>query len=442
MLTPAYLKRRIAHRPNLVKIIDNIGWLFFDRILHIVTGLLVGIWVARYLGPEQFGLLNYATALVAMFGAFATLGLQGIVVRDLVKNPEEATTTLGTAFLLQLLGGIAAIGAILFVVIWLKPEDTLTQTIVAITAFRLVFKSSDVIKYWFESKVASRHTVVVENSILVLIATTKVVMILNHAPLVAFVWCTLVEAVLVSIGLFAIYAKRASNLANWSIRLDRAAGLLRESWPLLLSGLAVMLYMRVDQLMLKEMIGAEAVGIYSAALRISETWYTVPTIVTASIFPAIIESKRLSETLYQERMQKLLNVLVAFALFGAILTTLAANWLVAALFGSHYAEAAPILMIHAWAGVFTFLGVASGKWYILEGMTRPLFYRTLAGVVTNIPLNLALIPVAGAQGAAVATVVSYSVVALFYDLATPQTRPLFKLKMNALTLRWAYAEHR
>lgn len=439
MLTPAYIRRRIAHRPNLVKIVDNIGWLFLDRVLRIAMGLFVGIWVARYLGPEQFGLLNYATAFVAMFGSIATLGLNGIVVRDLVKDPQASPVTLGTAFILQLLGGIVAFATIVTTVIWLRPEDTLTRTVVAIIACTLIFKSSDVIKYWYESQVASRYSVIVENSVLLLIAAVKVAMIFAQAPLIAFVWAVLAETALVCLGLFTMYVIRERGLSDWSLRLDRAKSLLQDSWPLILSGIAVMIYMRVDQLMLKEMAGAEAVGIYSAALRISEAWYTVPTLVTASLFPSIIESKRHSEALYQERMQKLLNLLVGFSLSAAIFTTLAAEWLVATLFGPHYAEAAPVLMIHGWAGIFTFLGVASGKWYILQDMTRSLFYRTLTGAILNIPLNLALIPAAGAKGAALATVISYSIAALFYDLATPQTRPLFILKINALSLRWIYA---
>lgn len=439
MLTPAYLKRRIAHRPNLVKIIDNIGWLFFDRVLRMAMGLFVGIWVARYLGPEQFGLLNYATAFVAMFGTFATLGLNGIVVRDLVKDPQDSNLTLGTTFFIQFIGGAIAFATIVATVTWLRPEDALTKTIVATIGCTLIFKSSDAIRYWYESQVASRFTVIVENSVFLLITAFKAAMILMQAPLLVFVWAIVAEAALVWIGLFAMYVKREHNLGNWSVRLDRAKTLLQDSWPLILSGLAVIIYMRVDQLMLKEMVGAEAVGIYSAALRISEAWYTVPTLLTASLFPSIIESKRQSEALFQDRMQKLLNLLVACSLTAAILTTLAADWLVATLFGPHYAEAAPVLMIHGWAGVFTFLGVASRNWYILQNMTRSLFYRTLTGAIINIPLNLALIPWAGAKGAALATVISFSVVALFYDLATPQTRPLFKLKINALSLRWAYA---
>jgi len=439
MLTPAFIQRRIAHRPNLAKILDNIGWLFFDRIMRVGVGLLVGAWVARYLGPEQFGLLNYATAFVALFGAIAALGLQGIVVRDLVTEPDEAHTTLGTAFVLQLVGGTTAVLTILATITWLRPEDPLTRTIVAIVGLSLLFRSSEVIKYWFESQVASRNTVVVENSIFLAMAIVKVGMILKQAPLVAFVWVLLAEAMLVCVGLFAVYARREGIPHCWTFGSDRAKRLLNDSWPLILSGLAIMVYMKIDQLMLKEIAGTEAVGLYSAALRISEAWYTIPTVVVASLFPTIIDSKRKSDDLYHQRMQKLLNLLVAIALLVAVAVTLGADRIVSLLYGPSYIASAPVLMIHVWAGVFTFIGVASSKWYLLENMTRSLFFRTLAGAVVNVLLNLAFIPWAGAKGAAIATVISFSVAALFYDLATPQTRPLFKMKMHALSLRWIYA---
>lgn len=442
MLTPAFVQRRIAHRPNLAKVLDNIGWLFFDRVLRVGVGLLVGVWVARYLGPEQFGLLNYATAFVALFGAIASLGLQGIVVRDLVKDPDEANITLGTAFVLQLVGGSTAVLAILTIINWLRPEDPQTRIIVAIVAFTLIFKSSEVIKYWFESQVASRNTVIVENSIFLAMAIVKVAMILKQAPLIAFVGILLAEATLVCVGLFAVYAKREGTPRGWSVRGGRAKRLLNDSWPLILSGLAIMVYMKTDQLMLKEMAGAEAVGLYSAALRISEAWYTIPMIVVASLFPTIIDSKQKSEELYHQRMQKLLNLLVAIALLVAVAVTLSATQIITLLYGSSYLASAPVLMIHVWAGVFTFIGVASSNWYLLEDMSRSLFYRTLAGALVNIPLNLALIPWGGAKGAAIATVISFSVAALFYDLATPRTRSLFRMKMHALSFRWIYANRK
>jgi O-antigen/teichoic acid export membrane protein len=252
---PNFLYRHIARRPNLVRIVDNIGWLFFDKALRMGMGLLVGVWIARYLGPEQFGQLNYAIAFVALFGAVATLGLNGVVVRDLVKEPDEGGTTLGTALVLQLVGALLAVAMIVSAVFLLRPDDTRTQAMVVILWIGLMFQSSSVIKYWFESQVQSKNVVWVENGVFLLLSVIKVGLILKQASLMAFVWVVLAEARLVAVGLIGIYLIRVKAFRTWSVNLDLAKKLLSDSWPLILSSLAIMIYMRIDQLMLGEMVG-------------------------------------------------------------------------------------------------------------------------------------------------------------------------------------------
>ncbi|NCC25319.1 MAG: flippase, partial [Deltaproteobacteria bacterium] len=162
-ITPPFIRRRIEHRPNLVKIVDNIGWLFFDKILRMGVGLFVGVWVARYLGPDQFGLLNFALAFTGLFGAIAALGLQGIVVRDIVRDPESAPVTLGTAAILQLVGGLVAYLLVLVIIAYLRPDDALSRSIVAILGSMLLLKASEIAVFWFESQVQSKYTVWVQN---------------------------------------------------------------------------------------------------------------------------------------------------------------------------------------------------------------------------------------------------------------------------------------
>jgi polysaccharide transporter, PST family len=162
---PGFIRARIENRPGLLKILDNIGWLFFDKMLRMAVGLLVVVWMARYLGPEQFGLLNFAMAFVGLFGAIATLGLQGIMVRDIVRKPEESKVILGTGFVLQVVGGLMAFGLVILVISYLRPDDTLAKTIVAILGFTQVLKASEVVKYWFESQVQSKFVVWVENGV-------------------------------------------------------------------------------------------------------------------------------------------------------------------------------------------------------------------------------------------------------------------------------------
>lgn len=396
------------------------------------AGLAVGIWLARYLGPEQYGLLNYAMAFVALFSAVATLGLNDIVVRDLISDPENSHTTLGTAFVLQMAGALTAMGLSFAVIVWLRPQDGLIKAMIVILAGVMIFKSSEVIKYWFESRVQSRYVIWVENGFFLLAASIKVALILSHAPLIAFVWTVLLEAIFVASGFFVIYVSQTNALTHWKVSLSRAKSLMRASWPLALSGIAIMVYMRIDQIMLGEMLGDEAVGVYSAALRVSEVWYMIPTIITASVFPAIIESKKKSEVIYQTRVQGLLNLMASIALVIALVVSFCSNWMIELLFGGYYADAAPVLMVHIWAGLFVFLGGAGNKWYLAEDIQHLILYRTVAGAIVNVFINLALIPSYGALGAAIATVVSYAISAYFLDAFSKKTRVMFVYKTLAI----------
>jgi O-antigen/teichoic acid export membrane protein len=428
----SFIHRRIGHRPNLVKIVHNIGWLFFDKILRMGVGFFVGVWIVRYLGPEQFGLLNFATAFTGLFGALATLGLQGIVVRDIVRNPDCAPETLGTTAILQLIGGIAAYLIVLVAIAYLRPDDSIARTIVAILGSTMLLKASEISVHWFESKVLSKYIVWVQNGVFLVFATVKVILILQQASLIAFVWTMLAEAVVAAIILLGVLSKYGLLLTKLRVSIECAKSLLKDSWPLSLSTVSITIYMKIDQIMLGHMIDDEAVGIYSVALRISELWYFIPMMVVASTFPAILETKKRSEKQYYARLQKLFDLMVVISVGLALLTTFLSTFIVTLLFGEAYRDAGIILSIHIWAAVFVFLGVASSQWFLAEGRQVLRLQQIVIGALVNVALNLWLIPVYGAVGAALATVISYSAASFFADVMYKETRKIFAMKVRAL----------
>ena len=435
---PGSFRAKIEHRFNLVKAISNTGWLFADRILRMGVGLFVGVWMARYLGAEQFGLLNYAMAFVVLFSAVATMGLNGIVVRDLVEEPETSNSILGSAFFLQILGGLIALALAVFAINIARPGDNLAKVMVMVLGFVMVIKSTEVVKYWFESQVQSKYTVWIENGAFLVFAAGKVGLILLNASLMAFVWAILIEGVVVAAGLLIVYTWQGGKLNAWRPGYQRARKLLLDSWPLILSGIAIVVYMRIDQIMLGQMLGDNAVGNYSAAVRISEVFYFIPVSIVASVFPSIVAAKKQSEILYKQRLQKLYDLMVALSIIVAIPITIFADEIIAISFGDEYLTASTVLSIHIWSGLFTSLGVASSKWFLIENHNRALFYRTVLGAIVNIILNLWLIPISGMIGAAIATLVSYSVAALWFDMIYKKTRQTFLMKLRALLMRSLY----
>jgi len=431
---PPSLRARVLSHPNLVKILSNIAWLFSDTALRMCVGLFVGVWVARYLGPDNFGLLNYAVAFVSLFSAIATMGLQDIVVREIVRNPTSGPEVMGTSFVLRAAGGLIAFMLILGTVNFLHSDEAFTISIIVIVGFTLVFQASEVIKYWFESQVQSKYNIWVQNGVFLIFATVKILLIVSKAPLLAFVWVIFAEGLMVAIGLIVIYLWRGGKLSAWSPGFKRGKRLLRDSWPLFLSAIAVTIYMRIDQIMLGQLLGNKAVGLYSAAVRISELWYFIPIAIVASVFPSLLETRKISEEVYIRRLQRLYDLMVLLSLAVALPMTFLSDRVVLLLFGPSYADAGAVLAIHIWAAVFVFLGVASSKWFIAENRQMLSLQRTLLGVLVNIVLNLIMIPKFGIIGAAYATIFSQAFAALFFDVMQKATRPMFAMKLRSLNI--------
>ncbi len=431
---PSFIRARLEGRATLQKILANTGWLFIDKIIRMGVGLLVGVWVARYLGPEQFGLYSYALSFAALFGTFATLGLDGIVVRNIVRDPSCKDEMLGTAFVLKLLGGALTLLLTMGAISLLRPHDNLTRWLVGITAGGMIFQAFDVIDFWFQSQVQSKYTVYVKNAAFLLVAFVKISLLLMQAPLIAFAWAGLAEIAIGSVGLVIVYHINGFYIKKWLTTISHAKKLLNDSWPLILSGIVITIYMRIDQIMLGEMIGDKAVGVYSAAVRLSEIWYFIPAAFVSSVFPSIVEVKKVNEKLYYERIQKLFNLMSVLAYAIAIPMTFLSGWLVTLLFGENYAEAGPVLAIHIWAGLFVFLGVARGSWTTIEGLMKFSFATTAIGAVVNVVLNYFFINSYGVIGAAVSTVISQFVASYGANAFYSRTRIIFINQTKAIMM--------
>jgi len=404
---PAFIQQMLEGRDALQKAIKNTGWLFADQIVRMGVGLFVGVWVARYLGPEQYGLFSYAVAFAALFSSIATLGLNDIATRNIIRDSSKANEIIGTAFLLKVISGIAVtvltIGAITIV----RPHDGLTHWLVGIIAAGTVFQAFDVIDIWFESQVQSRYVVYAKNGAFLAISVIKIILILMSMPLITFAWAGLAEIVVGSAGVVIVYLVNGKQLRAWRARLKMAKMLLRDSWPLIFSGIVSMVYLRIDQVMLGQMVGNEEVGVYSAAVRLAEVWYFVPMIVYSSVLPGIVEVKAVSDELFYAHLQKIYNLMALMAYAIAIPMTFLSGWIVGTLFGIAYVKAGPMLSVLIWAGVFVNLGVARSLFLMSMNWTKVHLMTVFLGCLINVALNFLLIPRYGGMGAVIASCVAY-----------------------------------
>lgn len=414
------------------RLLGNTSWLVLDRLVRLGSGLLVGVWVARYLGPSRFGLLNYAQALVGLLAVLGALGLERIVVRDLVAKPEAKGEVLATAMSLRLVGGAFAWLASVALVILLNPDSRESWGLVAILGGSVLFQASDVFDYWFQSRIESRHVVLARSSAYLVATGARVGLILLQAPLLWFAMVLTLEALLAAGTLTYAYLRAGESFSRWRVEWSRARALLMESWPLVLSGLAVVVYLRIDQLMLQSLSGPEAVGIYSASVRLSEIWYFVPMAVVSSAMPSIVEAKKLGVLTYEARNMQLFRALVIMSLVISLAVSLAGPWVIQALYGETYASATPVLVVHAWTLLFVSLSASQGPWMVTEGLTMMVLRRALAGALVNLVLNLLFLRKYGPMAAAVNTLVAQTVAAVFVNAFSRRSRPMFLMQMRAL----------
>jgi PST family polysaccharide transporter len=414
------------------RIFKNTSWLFLDRIIRLGGGVLLSVWMARYLGVEQFGILSYATIFAMLFLPLANLGLNEVAVRDFVRDPSSKSEILGTTLTLKLAGSILVLILASAAVYVIHPNDRLTQLLVVIIAAGNIFQAFDAIDLWFQSQVLSRYTVLAKNSAFLVIALVKIVLIIQKAPLVAFALAGAGEIALGSLCLLFTYRLTARDLFLWKTSLAQAKKLLKDSWPYVFSGLAVTIYVKIDQVILREMAGYKTVGIYAAAARISELWYGIPVIIVSSISPSLLRAKQYDEQKYHEHAQVLFSFMAGLALTTATLITVFSTPLILLLYGKSYFGAGAILAIHIWASVFVFLGVAQVPLDLAEGLMRQYLYRTVIGAALNIIFCLILIPHYSGVGAAIATVISYGFASFLGNAISKKTRHIFRLQVKAL----------
>ena len=417
------------------KYLFNTSWLFAEQGLRILSGLFVGAGVAKYLGPENFGFFSYVLAFTSIFAGMAKLGLDGIVVRELIKHPEKRDIYLGTSFWLKIFGSILVIGVI-SIIMSFTDNDATTNIYIYIIASGLIFQSFEVVEFYFQSQVLAKLISICKVIQLFLSSSIKIYLILVEAELIWFVIVTALDAFSLAISYFMAYKIRIHSSFYKYFNLNIAKYLLKDSWPLIFSSILVMVYMRIDQIMIKEMLGEYDVGIYSAAVRLSEAFYFIPTLITASIFPAILNAKTHNETLYKERLQRLYAFMVWFAIFIALPMIFFSDWLILLFFGQAYLEAGQVLVLHMWAAVFVFLGVSFSNYLLAENLTKIALLRTLVGVISNVVLNFFLIPIYGLVGAAIATLIAQFITNVGYDAFDKRLHQQFNMKIKAFLMPW------
>jgi len=435
-MLPGFLARRLVGRDTVQRSLDNAFWLLADQVVRMGAGLLVGVWLARYLGPEKYGWLSYATAVVGTVTSFTTLGVNAVVVRELAKTPADTDRWMGAAFFLKAAG--AAAGFLICVgVAWLQPAPSAsTRPLIVIVALGMLFQTLDVIDLLFQARGDSRVSAWVRIAACVLASLLKAGLILGGAGLPALAAAGVLEIAFCGAGWF--WAARRSGLraGHWPVEFGRVRGLLHESWPLALSGLAVYTQAYADQLVIAHDLGGEELGQYAVAMRLISTFAFVPMVVYTVASPEITRAKRDNPVLYRKRMYDLYRLMNLLFLATAIPIFLGGTFAVKLLFGAAYGPASGLLPWLAFRLLFTNFGVARSVFITNEGLFRFGLVTAVAGAVTNIALNLWLVPAWGARGAIASSLVSFAVTIFALEAAQPAARANLRQMARAVFLPW------
>lgn len=432
---PSFL-RELRSRPAVQAIAANLGWLVLDKGLRLVVGLFVGTWVARYLGPADFGVLSFALATATLLAVFSGLGLDLLVRRDLVPIDAPTNTILGTvAFLRTAVAALLYLGLVV-AALGLVREGPLRPTL--LWSGLLLFQPAVLtVDLWFQARQLSKRTVIAQNTAFLLSSAARVGLVLADASLPAFAALIALDLALFTGLLLRAAATAGCPPSAWRVEAGLARGLLRRSWPLLLSGLAIIVYLKTDQIMLNLLAGPTVSGHYAAAVKISEICYLGPVILASSLFPTIVRSRSgQAPEAYDRRIRQYLNLSAALAYAVTLPLALLAPGIIRLLYGEAFAPAAPVLMVHVFSLVFVAQGVARQEWLLGENFTRFSLASTSAGAVLNVALNFWLIPRFGGIGSAIATLVSLASSDVFSSLVWSRTRTLGGWQLRALIGAW------
>lgn len=399
----------------------------------MVVNFSVSIYVIRYLGPEDFGLLSYSISFAFLFSFIATFGIDSIAVREILKTPDNTAKILGTSFALRLLGAVIVLCLVLISVL-IVGEEPLTALMIFIISLSVLFQTFYILDFYFQAKVLIKYSTIVLFISVILSSMLKLVLVYLEMSLISFAIAQLMEIVFAALGYLFLTPGVIKKTGKWTFNYETTKFLLKSSWPLIVSGIMVAMYSRIDQILIKNMLDNYQTGIYAAAVKISEIHFFIPIALSAALFPAIISAKNTSEVLYQSRLQKFYDLMALLAVIFALPLTIFSDQIIFLLFGDRFAGAGNVMSIYVWATIFGFLGVASSQYLVAENLLKISMYRTSIGLFFNLLLNFYLIKIWGITGAAFATLISYAIATFSLFLFSSTRNQAFLLIKSILML--------
>jgi O-antigen/teichoic acid export membrane protein len=427
-----FIKKILSKGKNSIEF-KNFSWLVLGKIAQMVISLVVGLLTARYLGPSNYGLINYSTTYISFFAALCTLGITAVIVKNFTDHPDEQGKTLGTALVLRLLSSLLSAVLILIIVFFVDKGEVLTFQITMLVCIGLLFQPFDIFNYWFQYKYKAKVTAIVTFVAYVAVALYRVLLLVLSKSVLWFALAQTIDYFVVAVLLVFAYKKNAGSKLSFSIKKGKQ--LLGTSYHFILSSLMVAVYGYTDKLMLKQMLDENSVGYYSVATTICAMWTFVLAAIIDAMYPTIMQLYKDDKEAFVKKNRQLYCIVFYVAIFVSLFVTIFADFGVRILYGDSYLPAVQPLRIVTWYTAFSYLGVARNAWLVCENKQHYLKYMYILAAVINVVLNLMLIPFLGASGAATASLITQVFTSIILPYCFKAIRPNAKMMIDAILLR-------
>lgn len=415
------------------RVVRNANWMVGEQLVQMAISFFIGIITTRYLGPENYGVINYCAAYVAFFSSVCSLGLEGVLVKELVTHPEKEGTLVGTSLAMRLVSGLLSVGSISLILFFVDHGDPTVMAVGFLQSLVLCFKAFEVMDFWFQSKLQSRHASIVKMISYVIVAVYKVFILAAGKSVEWFAFSTSLDFLIIAILLIFVYKKNDGPKLAFSG--GTAAFLLKNSYHFILSAFFVTIYTQMDKIMIQKFLDDAQTGYYSIATTIFGYWVLVTTAITNASRPSIMSKKGRDEELYMRRLKQLYAILFWTSVAAAVFFTVFGQYLIPLVYGVKYIPSVPAVIITMWYAPFSVLGTARGIWIICEDKNKYVKYYVIMGAIANLILNAALIPVIGIEGAALATFITQVFTCLVAPLFYKETRVHTKYVFEACILK-------
>ena len=414
----------------------NALWLIGGKVAQMILSLFVGVLSARYLGPANYGLISYGTALTSFFMSFCTLGINSVIIKDFFDHPEEQGKALGSAIILRLISSFCSSAFVISISFVLDYGDWETVVVVALCSISLMFHALDTIRYWFQYQYKSNITAIAIFLAYVCTSIYKIILLILNKSVFWFAFASSVDYIAMAIMLFIFYKKHKGPKMSFS--LEKGKGLLSKSYHYILSGMMVAIYAQTDKLMLKQILDETVVGYYAIAVALCSMWTFVLSAVIDAMYPTIIQSFKIDKKTFEKKNKQLYALVFYISVFVSLCFCFFGDFAIRILYGEAYMPAVLPLKIITWYTAFSYFGVARNAWMVCNEKQKYIKYMYVFAAILNIGMNVIFIPMWGTAGAAFASLVTQIFTSIILPYCVKPLRPNAKLILEAIIFKGVF----